>query len=100
FRRRCQHSGTGTADGMVRCPGRGRSWSWPAAATSRPTSNRGADVDLVLDRLADDYLAETLTADPFAATMAGVPGYDGEVPDPPREAGLAGARGAGRRPRG
>jgi uncharacterized protein (DUF885 family) len=49
-------------------------------------------VDLVLDRLADDYLAETLTADPFAATMAGVPGYDAEVPDPSREAGLAAAR--------
>jgi uncharacterized protein (DUF885 family) len=53
---------------------------------------QGADVDLVLDRLADDYLAETLTADPFAATMAGVPGYDAEVPDPSREAGLAAAR--------
>jgi len=49
-------------------------------------------VDLVLDRLADDYLGETLTADPFAATMAGVPGYDAEVPDPSREAGLAAAR--------
>jgi uncharacterized protein (DUF885 family) len=49
-------------------------------------------VDLGLDRLADDYLAETLTADPFAATIAGVPGYDGEVPDPSREAGLAAAQ--------
>ena len=49
-------------------------------------------MDLGLDRLADDYLAETLTADPFAATIAGVPGYDGEVPDPSREAGLAAAQ--------
>jgi uncharacterized protein (DUF885 family) len=49
-------------------------------------------VDRGLDRLADDYLAETLTADPFAATIAGVPGYDAEVPDPSREAGLGAAR--------
>jgi len=49
-------------------------------------------VDLGLDRLADDYLTETLTANPFNATTAGVPGYDAEVPDPSRTAALTSAR--------
>ena len=49
-------------------------------------------MDPGLDRLADDYLTETLTADPFAATMAGVPGYEAEVPDPSRAAELELAR--------
>jgi uncharacterized protein (DUF885 family) len=49
-------------------------------------------VDLELDRLADDYLTGTLAADPFAATMAGVPGYEAEVPDPSRAAELELAR--------
>src|SRR6266540_2015935 len=69
--------------------------------TSRSTSvlqhhdDRGrgsADVDLGLDRLADHYLTETLTANPFNATTAGVPGYDAEVPDPSRTAALTSAR--------
>jgi uncharacterized protein (DUF885 family) len=49
-------------------------------------------VDLGLDRLADDYLNVTLTLNPFNATVAGVPGYDAEVPDPSRSAALAAAR--------
>jgi uncharacterized protein (DUF885 family) len=49
-------------------------------------------VDLGLERLADDYLTGTLTADPFAATVAGVPGYEAEVPDPSRAAELDLAR--------
>jgi uncharacterized protein (DUF885 family) len=49
-------------------------------------------VDLGLERLADDYLTGTLTADPFAATVAGVPGYEAEVPDPSRAAELELAR--------
>jgi uncharacterized protein (DUF885 family) len=49
-------------------------------------------VDSELDRLADGYLTETLTADPFAAAVAGVPGYEAEVPDPSRAAELELAR--------
>jgi uncharacterized protein (DUF885 family) len=49
-------------------------------------------VDLSLDRLAGDFLTETLTADPFNATIYGVPGYDAEVPDPSRTAAQATAR--------
>ena len=49
-------------------------------------------MDLGLDRLADDYLNVTLTLNPFNATVAGVPGYDAEVPDPSRSAALAAAR--------
>ena len=50
------------------------------------------DLDLDLERLADEYLTGAMTADPFAATVAGIPGYDAEVPDPSRAARLAWAR--------
>ena len=42
-----------------------------------------------LARLAEDYFAERMRANPFEATLFGVPGYDDQVPDPTREADQA-----------
>jgi uncharacterized protein (DUF885 family) len=39
-----------------------------------------------LDRLGDDYVQAHYGADPFAATISGVAGFDAEVPDPSRAA--------------
>ncbi|MBB5956849.1 uncharacterized protein (DUF885 family) [Saccharothrix tamanrassetensis] len=42
--------------------------------------------DVQLAGLAAEYFQDHLETDPFAATMYGVPGHDGEVPDPSRDA--------------
>ena len=34
-----------------------------------------------LDQIAEDYVAKVVAKDPFTATMMGVPGHDGDVPD-------------------
>ncbi|MGH3624416.1 MAG: DUF885 family protein, partial [Sciscionella sp.] len=39
-----------------------------------------------LAMLCRDYFAGRMAADPFAATVYGIPGYDAEVPDPSRQA--------------
>jgi uncharacterized protein (DUF885 family) len=43
-------------------------------------------MDPILDRLGEEYVAAHYGADPFAATISGVAGYDAEVPDPSRAA--------------
>jgi len=43
-------------------------------------------MDPTLARVADGYFRAHFAGDPFAATSAGVAGYDHEVPDPSREA--------------
>jgi uncharacterized protein (DUF885 family) len=40
----------------------------------------------ILARLGDEYFDARNRADPFSATASGVVGYDGEVPDPSRDA--------------
>ncbi|MBW4721232.1 DUF885 domain-containing protein [Saccharothrix obliqua] len=42
--------------------------------------------DEQLAELAEDYFRDGLAADPFEATVCGVPGHDGDVPDPSRDA--------------
>lgn len=46
----------------------------------------GTVADPTLARLSDDYFREHCAADPFAATVSGISGYDAEVPDPSRAA--------------
>ena len=56
--------------------------------------------DQQLADLAADYFRDRCEADPFTATAHGVPGHDGDVPDPGREAdqrGLERLDGFGRR---
>jgi uncharacterized protein (DUF885 family) len=42
--------------------------------------------DVTVARLGDEYFRARTEADPFEASIFGVPGHDGDVPDPSREA--------------